>query len=308
MAGVLEGFATIGLLIALGFVLGHVGLLDLKAQQILSKLAFYVASPALLLSVLDGSEPRELFSAHLGAQVAGVVVATALAVLGERLVWRRDLAGTVMGALSASYVNTVNLGVPIAAYALGNGAATVPLLLFQLLVYQPVALALLDAAVAPRRPSLGRGLLAPLRNPLIVASLLGLVVAVTGWEMPRVLADPVDLVAGMAVPAMLIAYGISLRLGPRPGKDGALAEVGALTAVKLLVQPAAAYAVARWAFGLEGHDLLTVAVIAALPTAQNMFVLAVRYDRGVGLARDTVFATTVLAVPVIVAITAALSA
>jgi malonate transporter and related proteins len=44
-------------------------------------------------------------------------------------------------------------------------------------------------------------------------------------------------------------------------------------------------------------------VIAALPTAQNIFTFALRYDRGVILARDMIFVTTLLSVPVILIIT-----
>jgi predicted permease len=58
-----------------------------------------------------------------------------------------------------------------------------------------------------------------------------------------------------------------------------------------------------YALGLGRHDLLAVTVIAALPTAQNIFTFAVRYDRGVILARDMIFAATVLSVPVILIIT-----
>ena len=53
---------------------------------------------------------------------------------------------------------------------------------------------------------------------------------------------------------------------------------------------------------LDGVDLLAVTVIAALPTAQNVFNHAVRYDRGVLLARDTIFVSTLSSVPVLILI------
>ena len=59
--------------------------------------------------------------------------------------------------------------------------------------------------------------------------------------------------------------------------------------------------------GLAGHDLLAVTVIAALPTAQNVFTFAMRYDRAVILARDSIFVATVLSVPAILVITWLLS-
>ena len=61
------------------------------------------------------------------------------------------------------------------------------------------------------------------------------------------------------------------------------------------------------ALGLEGTALLAVTVLAALPTAQNLFVHANRYGRGVVLARDAIFATTVLALPAMFVITALLA-
>ena len=52
---------------------------------------------------------------------------------------------------------------------------------------------------------------------------------------------------------------------------------------------------------------LAVAVVAALPTAQNIFIQAAAYNRAVVLSRDTIFVTTVLSVPVVLALTALLA-
>ena len=51
----------------------------------------------------------------------------------------------MVAALSASYVNAVNLGLPIAVFVLGDGAIVAPALLFQLVVLAPVAVGVLDA-------------------------------------------------------------------------------------------------------------------------------------------------------------------
>jgi predicted permease len=109
----------------------------------------------------------------------------------------------------------------------------------------------------------------------------------------------VALIGNMAVPSMLIAYGIALRLGPGLGAAGSASELATTSALKLVVQPLTAYVVARYALGLEGHGLLAVVVTSALPTAQNIFVHATRYDRATTLARDTILITTVGSVPVI---------
>ena len=52
---------------------------------------------------------------------------------------------TVIGALSASMVNSANLGIPIAAYVLGDAALAAPVLIFQLAIYTPIYVASLDS-------------------------------------------------------------------------------------------------------------------------------------------------------------------
>lgn len=307
MRGVLDGFATIGSLVLLGMLLAHIGVLDLPAQRVLSRLAFYVASPALMVTVLEATDTTHVFSAALAAAAAGVAVAGTLYAVTARLVWRRGVADTVVGTLCASYVNAGNLGLPIAAYALGDASLVAPTLLMQLLVMQPAALAVLDAAAGGRRLSVLSLVVRPLRTPITVASLVGLAVSVTGVEIPRAVHDPLALVGGMAVPAVLIAYGVSLRLGPLPGRDVAAQDLALITVLKLVVQPLTAYVTARYGFGLDGNALLSVAVISALPTAQNVFVYASFYRRSTLLSRDSVFVTTVLAVPTILTITALLT-
>jgi malonate transporter and related proteins len=307
--GVLAGFATIGIIIGLGFLLAQLKILDATAQGVLTRIAYYVASPALMVTVLGGTEVRRLLSANLIASLASVAVAATIAVLLARLLWKRDAGDTVIAAFCSAYVNAGNLGLPIAAYALGDAALIAPMLLVQLLVLQPGGLAVLDGITQVPSPDISRRrlllirLTQPLRNPLAVGSLVGLALALTGIKLPVAINAPLTLVGGIAVPSMLLAYGISLRLGPRPGAGEPPIQVGTLVSLKLVVQPIAAYLIGAYAVGLVGHDLLAVTVIAALPTAQNVFTLAMRYDRGVILARDTIFVATLLSVPVILGIT-----
>jgi hypothetical protein len=77
----------------------------------------------------------------------------------------------------------------------------------------------------------------------------------------------------------------------------------ASTGLKLVVQPLVAYLIGAYVVGLSGHALLAVTVIAALPTAQNVFTFAMRYGHGVVLTRDAIFFSTVLSLPVILGIT-----
>ena len=307
MQGVLAGFATIGAIIGLGFLLAHLGVLRPDSELLLTRLVFFVATPALLFQTLSTGPVGQILSSGLAAAALSFVGTAAVYVVLARAVWRRSTGDTVVGAMSSAYVNAANLGLPITVYVLGTASFVAPVLLMQLLVITPLAFAVLDAVASERRPSLFGTITQPLRNPITVGSFLGLLCSLAGWQVPAPVAAPVGLIAGMAVPGVLLAYGVSLRLGPRPIAGGSGAELAVVCVLKLLVQPVLAYAAARWLFDLDGRALLAATVVAALPTAQNIFVYATRYDRSTTLARDSIFVTTVMSVPVLLTITALLT-
>ncbi len=69
--------------------------------------------------------------------------------------------------------------------------------------------------------------------------------------------------------------------------------------LKICVQPVLGYLMARYLLGLEGHELFAIVVVSTLPTAQNVFVYASRYQRGMVLSRDAAFVTTLASIPAI---------
>jgi predicted permease len=205
--------------------------------------------------------------------------------------------------MGASLANSANLGIPIAVYVLGDASYVAPLLIFQLAFFTPLFLIALDATTSSHRTTaLGFGLMI-LRNPMIVGSGLGLLVAGTGWQVPELVMEPIHLIGGAAIPAMLLAFGMSLN-GSRPlqASEGRRLDTLLASGFKLIVQPALAYVFARFAVGLEDQALFAVVVTSALPTAQNVFVAASRYQTGLTVAKDTVLITTIVAVPAMIGV------
>ena len=302
MNGVVEGFAALVAVIAVGWVVARVGVLGPGAAGVLSRLSFYVATPALLLLTLADADPAVLVSAALVGTAGSAVLSALLYVGVARWRWGLPAAELTTGGLASSYVNAGNLGVPISVYVLGDASFVAPVLLFQVLVLAPVGLAVL----AGSRTTEGAGtshwrmLTQPLRTPVVVGCGLGVLLAATGVTLPPLVLEPVHLVAALAVPAALLAYGMSLHGAPRPASGEGSGQVWLAVALKTVGQPALAFALGRWVAGLEGVGLLAVTVTSALPTAQNVFVYASSYDRGTLLARDVVLLSTVLSVPVLV--------
>lgn len=307
MSAVVGAFVALVAVAVLGYVVGRLGVLRTGDELVLSRLAFFVATPALLFTTVARADLGSIFSPVLLTNLAGLFVVQLLYLGVAVLIWRRGRAQATIGVLAASYVNAGNLGIPVAAYVLGSGALVAPIVLFQLLVMAPVAFAILDGdRYGPgQRRSAWTLLSRPLRNPLTVASLLGLVVAATGIELPTMLVRPIDLVAAAAVPVALVAYGLSLsgtKNSVNLEKDIVLVVV-----LKNVVQPLVAYAAGRWLLGLDDHALLASTLLAALPTAQNVYVYAVHYRTARRLARSAVLLSTLVSIPLMTTIAGLLS-
>lgn len=309
MTGVLEGFLVIGVIVAVGYVLGRTDALGDQGARVLSRTAFFVGTPALLFSTLAAADVGAVFSSALLVTAVSSTLACLLFV-PIALLRRRPAGEAVVGSMASGYVNAGNLGIPIVTYVLGNPAAVAPVLLFQLAVLTPLFTTLMDVLPGDgrgERPSWARVVLAPLRNPIAIATAAGLVVSATGVVVPEPVRAPIELIAALAVPAMLLAFGISLRGARRPGAGDAVPSLWTAVAIKNVVHPLLAWVLAGVLLGLTGPALLAAVVCAALPTAQNVFGYAVRYDRSVPLARDAALASTLLAVPVLLVVAAVLS-
>lgn len=300
MSGVLSGFAVIFVVIAIGYGLGRSRVLGEQGEFVLSRLVFYVATPALLFDSLAHADLSVIFSPTLAVAAATAFAVGIVHFVLARTTLRRAIPEATIGALAASYVNSANLGIPIAVFVLGDASFVAPLLLFQIVVYSPIALTMLDLTTGVRSSSWLETVTTPFKNPIVLAGVAGLAISITGWTPPAALTEPFRIVGGASVPGALLAFGISLygvrvlQRGVAPRREIALASV-----LKIVVQPILAYLMGRFALGLDGHELFAVVVVAALPTAQNVFVYASRYQRGIVLARDTALVTTLASIPAI---------
>lgn len=308
---VLSGFLPIWVITAVGWAAGRFGVLGEQAQYVLGRFAFTFAMPALLFVTLSRARVSDLANPGVAVFAASVLVMLGLGLLIGRRLFPHKPAERAIGAMAGSYVNSANLGIPVAVHVLGDASFAVAAALFQTLFVTPLILTLLDLDAGPGAGGRRRLLRMPLRNPIIAASAAGVAVAALGLRLPEAVTAPAQMLGGAAVPAALFALGMSLEIRrtgraavplaeAAPAAPAARAErhvlvtVAALVTLKTIVQPLVAYALARWVFGIEGHDLLAVVLCAGLPTAQNAFIFASQYRLDTRLASETVLMSTLL--------------
>ncbi|NLU74830.1 AEC family transporter [Streptomyces sp. HNM0575] len=311
MGGVIAGFGVIACVIVTGYVLGRRGLLGSSGPEILTRLAFHVATPALLFETMAKADLRVLVSDQILITALTTFAVAALYCAAAAL--RRWPPGeSTVGAMCACYVNAGNLGIPISAYVLGDASLVAPVILFQLLVVSPVALTALDVFSAPsgrepgERPGVIRVLTTPLRNPIVIGSLGGVAVAATGVRLPAPVLEPFHLVGAMSVPAVLLAFGMSLRGSAVLSREHDRSPVLLAVVLKTVVQPLVAWALGAGVFQLPRAALFAVVVTSALPSAQNLFAYASRYGTGTRLARESILVSTLAAAPALVLVAALL--
>ncbi|WP_405712254.1 MULTISPECIES: AEC family transporter [unclassified Streptomyces] len=311
MHALLSAFAPIWMLTAIGYAVGRSGLLGAQADVVLGRFVFHVAMPAALFTMVSGARLTTFANSSMVAFAAGTALVCGLGFLAAGRLFGRGTADRAIGSMASGYVNSANLGIPVAVQVLGDASFVAQIILFQVLLVSPVILALLDSG-AGTKPGSGKAvafrrmLTMPVRNPIIMASLLGVAVSALGLRLPHALAHSFDLLGAAAVPTALITLGLSLNARPAaPGSAElaqntaqptrtARAEVAVAVALKTLVQPLIALAVGGPLLHLPEHQLLAVVLCSALPTAQNAFVYAQQYGLDTRPARNAVVASTVV--------------
>ena len=146
MGDVVAGLAVFGVVIAVGWLLVRTRAVPADADGVLTRVCFFAATPALLVTTLSRADLTAVVSRTTAVAVAAELVAIVSAWCLHRLVLRRSTAEATIGALASGYVNAANLGIPVAVLVLGDAATIAPILLLQLLVLTPVTFTVLVAS------------------------------------------------------------------------------------------------------------------------------------------------------------------
>jgi hypothetical protein len=289
-AAVLGKLLAIIVTVALGWLAGRLRWLgDAQSDpaRTLSNAAFYIFVPALLF--------RTTARVDLGALPAGLVVAyfvptlaMLLAVYGAQQLRQRhqrhaEPAQPAVRAISVSYGNAVQMGIPMSAAMFGEAGLGLHLMLVS--VHGLILLSLLTALVEmdlARSQAQGAGLWQMLRStlrntiihPVVLPVLLGLAWNLLGFGLPSLVDEVLQLLGSAVVPLCLVLIGLSLAYY---GVQGHLRGALGVTLLKLLGLPALVLGVAHWGFGLEGLPLSVLVMLAALPVGSNALIFAQRY-------------------------------
>ena len=276
---VLLSLVPVLLLVTVGFAASKAQWLKPGSIKDLSTLLFMVLTPALMFRTMGRVHLDQLDLTPIAAYFPPVLL------LFAAVVWHGRLSRhSAAMAISATFGNTVAIGIPLVGLAYGDAALVTlfTVVAVHALILLTASTVVFELAVAhethAKSQSLFKNTLTAVKNgivnPATLPTLLGLLFAYSGWPMPEALDNTLKLLSQAMGPIALMLVGASLA-SARVGAQWRGALV--LTALKNVLLPCLVVAWA-YALGVRGMPLTVLAVAAAMPIGANAFLFSQRYN------------------------------
>lgn len=285
-------------LIFLGFFVARINRQPLEALGWMNTFIIYVALPALFFQILSKTPVAELtqWTFIIGCTASTFFIFAAMFLIAFVRTGKID-ESTIQG-LAAAYGNIGYLGPALAILAFGAPAAVPVALIFCFDNTLHFVMAPLMMAISGNdKRSSGELVVGVLKkiffHPFIIATILGVGAAITGLEPPIALERMIDLLAKAAAPCALFAMGATLALRPLKRVPK---ELYLIVPLKLLLQPLLIYAILSLIGDFPPVWIYTAMLMAALPTATNVFVIAQQYGVWIERASSSILATTLFSI------------
>ncbi len=283
-------------LIFLGFLFGRIVRRPASGLEWLNVFILYLALPALFFQLLSQTPFEELSNvgfivATTSATFAILAVAFVIALVRTR----GDIETSTIQALIGAYSNNGYLGPGLAISALGAPAAVPVALIFafdntMFFVLAPILMAIGGGGTGGVRATAFRILKRIFTHPFILAVIAGTLAAAFSWQPPEMIDRLLTMLRGAAAPTALFAMGVTVALQRPPTRD-VVGTLSVFLSLKLLVHPIVAFALVSLVHA-DPLWLTTAVLMAALPPATNVFVLATQYQRFVEGASNAVLVGT----------------
>ncbi len=286
-------------LIMLGYVTARLTRQPREAMGWLSTFIIYLALPALFFKLLSKTPVEKLASWDFVLTTTSATFAIFLLVFVIAAVIRRaGIPDATIQGLAGAYGNIGYMGPGLAILTFGEKAAIPVALIFCFdnvmhFTLTPTLMALSGAG----NKSIARLILGIVRSiafhPFIIATIIGIAAAITDFTPPVPMERLINYLAQAAAPSALFAMGVTLALNPLKRTP---VELSFIVPIKLVVHPLVMYLFLSWAGDFDTIWVFTAVLLAALPTATNVFVLAQQYGFWIERASACILITTLLSV------------
>jgi len=254
----------------------------------LGRILFYLATPALVFRSLYTMQVDLLALQHMAVvTVAVLAIAAFLGWSMTRGASRPQRSGLT---LASAVGNSGNMGIPICLFAFGEAGATLAAIYYAITSFLTNTAGVVVASAG--RSSWVEAVKRGLGAPVLYAAVLGLYLNRAGVTAPQPLYRAIDLLAGAAIPMMLVLLGAQLR---RTRLHRGQLVIWPSLAVRLVASPVVALALC-WLLGIEGLERQVLVLQSAMPTAVITTVLATEFNAAPALVAASVLFSTLASV------------
>lgn len=278
----IEIFLPVFAVIGLGFVAIRTRYLDAATVQPLGMVVIRIALPALILLALAGTPAQgALNKGFLLAYAAGSLATMAICMVIARYVLGLSRIVTAVVGLGVSMANSGFMGLPIGQALMGEELATLILahcMIVENVLILPLALLLIALAGQGDVQQTRRKIVSDLlRNPLLIALLVGLAVSFAGVDLPDLARDTLAFLARISGPLALLVIGGMLASLPAQGR---MTVVGLMVGGKLVLHPLTVWGATGLVSGLGGVMAMGAVLFAAMPMITIFPLLGAKAGQG----------------------------
>lgn len=286
-------------LIFLGFACGKIVRYPEAGLQWMNFFIVYLALPALYIKLIAPAPLEELANwAFVISTTACTFAVFALSFVLGRLITGEGVRTATMQAVAGAYSNIGYMGPGLTLAALGQNAIIPTALIF---VFDTILLFTLVPLLMAFGSSQKTSLLATLgsivrritTHPFNIATAVAVVMAYFRYVPPGPIDTMITFLKNAAAPCALFTMGVTVALRPLRKMP---ADLPALLAVKMILHPVLVWLVLSTVGGFQREWIFTAVLMAALPPALNVFVLANQYNVFVERASTAILAGTLISV------------
>jgi predicted permease len=294
-------------LIVIGYGAARITKQPLEALGWMNTFIIYIALPALFFKLLAKTPVEQLVQWQfiVATTFSTFIIFAAAFLLGALKTNGRVGESAIIGFASA-YGNIGYMGPGLALLAFGEAAVVPVALIFcfdNILHFVLAPFLMAFRSNGDEQPALAKLMAAALwriiSHPFILATIVGVTAAVFQYQPPDAAQTLIDYLANAAAPCALFAMGVSLAL--RPLKRVPV-EASFILPLKLVVQPLLAYWLVTSLGDFPPIWVYSAMLLAGLPSATNVFVIAQQYDVWTERASAMVLLTTIASVVTVTAL------
>ncbi|MXN64610.1 AEC family transporter [Stappia sp. GBMRC 2046] len=284
-------------LIFLGVAAGKIRKIPASGLDWMRFFVIYIALPALFFRLLAKTPIEELTNvAYVSATTFATYCAFAIAFLVGILASRGNIPEATIQALVGAYSNIGYMGPGLTLAVLGQSAAVPTALIFcfdniLLFTLAPLMMAIGGTEDEPPLKTAITVLQRIFTHPFIIATIAGVLAAAVEFQPPQALETLLTFLSNAAAPCALFAMGVTVALQPM-GRIPL--ELPVVLLVKLVVHPIIILTLLLWIGGFDPAWVATAVLMACLPPAANVFVIAQQYGVYVQRASSAILIGTVL--------------